>query len=114
MRQRADSRHADGKMAVVRISEPDASGFDEQTKLVAVDERYFGVRAVSGPREGCGLLRRKNGFVECAVWQADTALKTLAKWANGFEDDGHVEVPKKVHRLPDWQANWPFVHIEMT
>ena len=79
-------------MAVVCIGEPDASGFDEQTKLVGVCERYFGIEVRQGAYERCRFFGGKNGFVERAIRQTNAALETHAERAHRFQDHRYVKV----------------------
>jgi len=79
-------------MAVVATGEANASGFDEQTKLIRVCQWRLIVGSWYRPDKRVGLFQGNDRFIEGALMQADAALITLGQRVGRFRDNGHVKV----------------------
>ena len=101
-------------MPVVCIGEPDAGGFDHETKLAGVGKRRFGFGCWRHARKGVRFLRRNNGLFKRAIGQSDAALEAFGERARCFQDNRRVEMPRqgnllaeeKISKLCDHYAGW--------
>jgi hypothetical protein len=92
VRQRADARQADGKVAVVRVGKSDAGRLDEEPQTLGVHRRDGGRGLGLLVEDRSGLVARQDGLVRGAVGQADAALESPGERPHGFENDRPGEV----------------------
>ena len=94
MRERADAGKAHGEVRVVRISETDARGLNEQAYLVGIRERRLRVGDGRCTRECSRFYRRNYRLVERAIRQPHPTLEALDNRPRRLKDDRNIEVSR--------------------
>jgi hypothetical protein len=87
------------KWGVVRVGKSNASRLHKKPELLGIGQRRF----LSGSRrctyESSSFLRGNYRFVECSIWQTNSALESPSERACRFQNNRHIEVSRQTHLL---------------